>query len=115
MFLLHRAEENDPDFDAEEDAENGNIEEDDESDYDDDILEQSLSSSKPINKQKTFLVFESKLLELMKYCAKCGAVINSSLTAERKNTGSQLMLIFHCVNGNYFVLHFIKDPAYEHK
>ena len=58
-----------------------------------------LSPSKSITKQKKFIVFESNLLELMKYCIKCGAIINSSLTKQIKNTGSQLTLEFHCSKG----------------
>ena len=41
--------------------------------------------------KKVFLIYESKLLELRKYCMRCGNMLASY--RELKNTGSQLTLL----------------------
>ena len=48
---------------------------------------------------RVLLVFESKLKELLKFCPKCGTVIDSTLTTENKYEGSQLTLHLHCLHG----------------
>ena len=50
-------------------------------------------------KDRTFLVFESHLKNLMNFCPKCGAVIESSLTTENMNEGSQGTFKLHCLSG----------------
>ena len=47
--------------------------------------------------EKAFLIYESKLLELIKYCLRCGNMLTSY--RELKNTGSQLNLLFKCNKG----------------
>lgn len=54
---------------------------------------------KPIESDRTFLVYESSLMKLIRYCPNCGAVIDTELTTEKQNTGSQLKLSLHCLNG----------------
>ena len=44
--------------------------------------------------KKVFLIYVSKLLELMKYCMCCGNMLISY--RELKNTGSQLTLLLKC-------------------
>ena len=53
--------------------------------------------------EKVFLIYESKLLELLKYCMHCGNMLTSY--RELKNTGSQLTLLLKCKKG---ILDFIK-------
>lgn len=96
-MYIFRAETQDPDFDPDSDYT-------DESESDDDYVEgledsPPLSATKPLHKQSVFLVYESQLSQLMKYCINCGAFIDSSQTTEVKNTGSQLTLNFTCSKG----------------
>ena len=51
--------------------------------------------------ERTFLVCESSLRELLASCARCGSRINHNLIKEIKNTGSQLTLHIECVKGNF--------------
>ena len=51
--------------------------------------------------ERTFLVYESSLRELLASCAECGSRINHNLITEIKNTGSQLTLHIECVKGNF--------------
>ena len=53
--------------------------------------------------QKVFLIHESKLLELMKYCVRYGNMLTSY--RELKNTGSWLTLLLKCSKG---ILDFIE-------
>ncbi|XP_057290117.1 uncharacterized protein LOC130612777 [Hydractinia symbiolongicarpus] len=48
-------------------------------------------------KQKTYLVYETCIKELIKYCIKCGSIIDSGSISEVKNTGSQLTYKIQCV------------------
>ena len=95
-YLLRSAR-SDPDYETD-------VENVDKADHvvdDDEIFEVQTKLQPNVNicKQNTFLVFESNLLKLMKYCAQCGSVIDSSKTKEVKNTGSQLTLRFFCEKG----------------
>ena len=60
-----------------------------------------LSGEKYSCDEKTFLVYESSLTELLASCARCGSRINNNLIEEIKNTGSQLTLRIACVKGNF--------------
>ena len=51
--------------------------------------------------ERTFLVYESSLRELLASCTRCGTCINHNLITEIKNTGSQLTLHIECVKGNF--------------
>ena len=51
--------------------------------------------------ERTFLVYESSLRELLPSCARCGSHTNHNLIKEIKNTGSQLTLHIECVKGNF--------------
>ena len=57
----------------------------------------SLQPCNPIT-DRTFLVFESNLKQLLKYCFKCGGLIDPTLTKEIHNEGSQASFRFTCVN-----------------
>ena len=48
-------------------------------------------------RDEVFLIYESKLLELIKYCMHCGNILTSY--RELKNTGSQLTLLLKCNKG----------------
>ncbi|XP_057302544.1 uncharacterized protein LOC130636732 [Hydractinia symbiolongicarpus] len=50
-------------------------------------------------KERIFLVFEFCLKSLFKYCPKCGVGLDSTMTTEVPNTGTQLKLKFNCMNG----------------
>jgi len=58
-------------------------------------------SSKEIS-DRCFLVYESKLKELLKFCPKCGSPIDKSQIHEHQNTGSQLILQLLCISGCSF-------------
>ena len=49
---------------------------------------------------KVFVVYESKLRELLTSCTKCGYKIKQNLIREDKSTGSQLILHTECEKGN---------------
>ena len=49
--------------------------------------------------ERAFLIYESCLMELLKYCPKCGKSIDSTLTTEMQNTGSQHNLALLCFGG----------------
>lgn len=51
-----------------------------------------------IRNERTLLVYESKLSELLCYCPKCGSSVDRSTIKEVKNTGSQLHLKITCYN-----------------
>ena len=51
--------------------------------------------------ERTFLVYESSLRELLTSCARCESRINNNLIEEIKSTGSQLTLRIACVKGNF--------------
>ena len=51
--------------------------------------------------ERTFLVYESSLRELLASCARCGCRIIHNLITEIKNTGSQLTLHIECVKDNF--------------
>ena len=51
--------------------------------------------------ERCFLVYESKLKELLKFCPKCRSPISES--QEYKNTGSQLSIELSCLQGCSFV------------
>ena len=46
-----------------------------------------------------FLVFETCLNQLFKYCPKCGKAIDQTLTTEVPNVGSQFKIKLQCFNG----------------
>ena len=46
-------------------------------------------------RQNVFLVYKSNLEGLIKYCLKCGALLDKTLTSESMNTGSQFTMNFH--------------------
>ena len=51
--------------------------------------------------ERTFLVYESSLRELLTSCARCGSCINHNLIKEIKNTRRQLTLHIEYVKGNF--------------
>ena len=55
--------------------------------------------------ERVFVVYESKLRELLTSCAKCGFKVNQNPIREGKNTGCQLILHIECEKGNF--LHLI--------
>ena len=92
---------NDPEFmddcNVEEDEDEDNEEDESDNDVDDGVP--PLRANVNIANQRKFIVFESQLLELTKYCIKCGSAIDPSLTKEVEGTGSQLTMRFHCSSG----------------
>ena len=53
-------------------------------------------------KQRGFLIYEQKLQELLRFCPKCGMLIEQESIQEVKNEGSQLSLRLNCLNNcNY--------------
>ena len=69
-----------------------------ESDDDCSDKEEVLSDEKRFRNERTLLVYESKLYELLQHCPKCGANVDTSLIEEVQNTGSQLHLKINCFN-----------------
>ena len=51
-----------------------------------------------VRNERTLLVYESKLFELLQHCPKCGADVDQSLIQEVQNTGSQFHLKITCFN-----------------
>ena len=49
-----------------------------------------------IRNERTLLVYESKLYELLRFCPNCGSHLDQSLIEEVKNMGSQLHLKISC-------------------
>ena len=49
-------------------------------------------------KQRVFLTYEQKLQELLRFCPKCGMLIEQESIQEVKNEGSQLSLRLNCLN-----------------
>ena len=90
FIYYFREEYNDPDYIPIHDnsMNDDNVEEEEEEEEQD-----------PIWKQRTFLVYESCLKQLLRYCMKCGAPIDSSSTQEMQNTGSQLSFHLTCFKG----------------
>ena len=89
---MHRTKKSDPDFEP------------DENEYDDEANDSFVSQSgdnkkKKIAHQKTYLVFDSCLKELFKFCLKCDGLLDLSLTKEHQQTGSQLTYAFQCLKG----------------
>lgn len=72
---------------------------DDDTDTDSVSEEGCSKETEPIYRQSTFIVFKSSLMELLKFCNKCGAALNQALTEEHQNMGSQLSYHFRCVKG----------------
>ena len=86
-----REERSDPDY---------NVNKDEDSDDETEEEEQSRREEEPsIQRERTFLVYESCLKKLLRYCMKCGALIDPSLTEEIQNTGSQLSFHLQCFKG----------------
>ena len=56
------------------------------------------SQSETGSKQRVLIVYEEKLRELMQFCPRCGALVESENTTEVKNEGSQLSLHLKCMN-----------------
>ena len=54
--------------------------------------------------EKVFVVYKSKLRELLTSCAKCGFKINQNLIREGINSGNQLLLHIECEKGNFLHL-----------
>jgi len=54
------------------------------------------------SKERVFLVYESKLKELLRFCPTCGSIIIQDLIKEMQNEGSQLSLNLSCINGCSF-------------
>ena len=48
--------------------------------------------SRPIKEEKSFLVYEKNLYELLAHCPRCGSPVDKSLINEIKNAGTQLHL-----------------------
>ena len=69
-----------------------------EADYTSDETEDQVSSARKSRSERTFIVYESKLYELLKYCPNCGGHVDSSVIEEVPNTGSQLHLKISCFN-----------------
>ena len=90
----------DPSYIPESDVDDTDDEGDDEEDDEEEESHFSLETTKKYQRDETlFIVYESKLLELLKYCSSCGAVLTNK--KEMKSTGSQLTLVLTCKNGNY--------------
>ena len=60
--------------------------------------ENEVDLKEKIRNERTLLVYESKLYQLLQHCPKCGADVDQSLIEEVKNTGSQLHLKIKCFN-----------------
>ena len=58
-----------------------------------------ICSEKLITDERTFLVFESCLKNMLKYCPSCGHFIDQILTTEVQNVGSQYKIKIQCFNG----------------
>ena len=87
LYFVFRAAKLDPDFEIPSDGESASSD----SDTDESSGESWRDrSSLPIQEQSTYLVYESCLHELFKYCIKCGNQILSNVTEELGYTGSQL-------------------------
>ena len=52
--------------------------------------------SRPIEEERTFLVYEKNLYELLAHCPRIGSPVDRSLINEVKNTGAQLHLRITC-------------------
>ena len=62
--------------------------------------DQTVKSS--FGKQRVFLIYEQKLQELLRFCPKCGMLIEQESIQEVNNEGSQLSLRLNCLNNcNY--------------
>ena len=57
---------------------------------------QNFRFSRLIEEERTFLVYDKKLHELLVHCPRCGSPVNRSLINEVKNTGIQLHLRITC-------------------
>ena len=87
----------DPDYDSCE--ESSFSDEESESDFEEFICPLSPSLKYPSD-ERVFVVYESKLRELLTSCTKRGYKINHNLIREGKNTGSQLTLHIECEKDN---------------
>lgn len=60
--------------------------------------EEQLSQKLKVRNERTMLVYESNLYELLRFCPQCGSRVDGSLIEEMKHTGSQLHLKITCFN-----------------
>ena len=83
-------EQDDPDYGI-TDEELSSAEDETESDFENFVCPLLLGEKYTCD-ERTFLVYESSLKELLASCARCGSCSNHNLITEIKNTGSQLSL-----------------------
>ena len=96
VFFLSAGEQ-DPDYLFSSDEMDVSEESENESDWEDAC---ALSTEKKYaSDERMFMIYESKLKELLKYCPRCGSLVNQGLMQESKNTGSQLTLHIQCMKG----------------
>ena len=100
-FVPYSVNRQDPDYDSCE--ESSFSDDESESDFEDFICPLSPGLKYPSD-ERVFVVYESKLRELLTGCAKYGFKINQNLIREGKNTGSQLILHIECEKGNFLHL-----------
>ena len=81
-------EENDSDFDPD----------DWEDIFSDDEVWSDNSTRSEDRHDRTFIIYEKCFRKFLKYYPKCGSLINSALTEEVKNEGTQFHLKLHCIN-----------------
>ena len=96
--LSYSVNRQDPDYESSE--ESSFSDDESESDFEDFICPLSPGAKYP-GDERVFVVYKSKLKELLISCAKCGFKINQNLIREGKNTGSQLILHTECGKGNF--------------
>ena len=95
LKIIFRSDESDPDYVNPETESDSSCSGDDE----------FISSEEENVDDQVLLVYRSQLQELLKYCIKCGSLIDNSVTKVVQNTGSQLAFNFRCLNGeNIFQL-----------
>ena len=56
------------------------------------------SEKERLRNERTFLVYEEKLFELLAFCPKCGGVVDRTLIEEVPLNGSQVHFKFNCFN-----------------
>ncbi|XP_057313493.1 uncharacterized protein LOC130654865 [Hydractinia symbiolongicarpus] len=88
---LERADKSDPNYSISQEMDEGEDEEQEQERIEHRNMEPC--------KQKTYLVYETCIKGLIKYCIKCGSIIDSESISKVKNTGSQLTYKIQCVKG----------------